>query len=388
MRYLLLIMFIFLSFRLHGFCSNASCQHSHQDVMVQETRSDEFLRSSLAFIYEQSSIKDKDGKSTVNVIVLDPGHGGRDDGCSGSDSKEKYITLSLAKKLQQLLSFALPDAKVVLTRDKDVFVPLHERAAIANNSEADLFLSIHCNYIRKADYLKGTEIYVMGLHAAEENLAVAKRENASIKMEELQENFYDGYDPDSAEGHILLSMYQNASLEQSLLLGQAIEKQIDSNASLKSRGLLQAGFVVLRTTTMPSVLIEAGYLSNAADEDLLKSERGQNKICDAIFSGIISYKDSVEDAAIISPSDVLTTVEVNIDNQKPFKLLVLKSQDPLNIAEAKWSDFPFPLEVIYQENSYHYIASGFETMDEAKTAKEALLARGFQDVSIFKSVNN
>ena len=356
--------------------------------MVQETQIDQFLRSSLGYIYSQTKIKGKDDKSSVNVIVLDPGHGGRDDGCSGSDSKEKYITLSIAKKLQEILSFALPDVKVVLTRDKDVFVPLHERAAIANNLEADLFLSLHCNFIRKAAYLKGTEIYVMGLHAADENLAVAKRENASIKMEELQENFYDGYDPDSAEGHILLSMYQNASLEQSLFLGQAIETKIDADATLKSRGLLQAGFVVLRATTMPSVLIETGYLSNVEDQKLLKSDNGQNRICDAIFAGIISYKDAVEDAAIISPSDVLTTVEVNIEDQKPFKLLVLKSQDPLNIGEDKWSNFPFPLEVIYQENSYHYIASGFETMDEAKSAQKALLARGFQDVSIFKSVNN
>ncbi len=386
MRFLLIIMVSFLSNGLYAFCSKTKCKEHPKDALILEAHQDQFLSSSLAYIHSQNECKD--GKSTINVIVLDPGHGGRDDGCSGSDSKEKIITLSLAKKLKQLLAFALPEVQVVLTRDKDVFVPLHERAAIANNLNADLFLSLHCNYIRNAKYLNGTEIYVMGVHSAEENLEVAKRENACIKLENLQENYYDGYDPDSAEGHILLSMYQNASLEQSLHLGQAIETQIASDEELKSRGVLQAGFVVLRTTTMPSILIETGYLSNEEDQILLNSDQGQNRVCDAIFTGIVNYKDSIEDAALVSPSDILETVEVNLENQKPFKLLVLKSQDPLNIQEAIWSNFPFPLEVIFQENSYHYIASGFGTIDEAETAKEALLERGFKDVSIFKSVNN
>ena len=374
-----------MSIGLYGFCSDAACKIHSSNAIVAENHTEQFLNSSLTYI--QSEIEARI-ENSIKVIVLDPGHGGRDDGCSGTDSKEKHITLSLALKLRDLLSFAMPEVKVVLTREADTFVALHERAAIANNLNADLFLSLHCNYIRNAAYLRGTEVYIMGLHAAEENLDVAKRENASIKMEELQENYYDGYDPDSPEGHILLSMYQNASLEQSLSLGAAIENQFSINESLKSRGVLQAGFVVLRTTTMPSVLIETGYLSNEIDQSLLTKEKGQNMICDAIFNGIVQYKDATEDAFIASPTDVIETVEVNAENQLPFKLLVLKSLDPLDIEEDKWTNFPFPLEVIYQENSYHYIASGFGTIDEAESAKEALIARGFKEVSIFKSVNN
>ena len=165
-----------------------------------------------------------------------------------------------------------------MTRDKDVFVPLHQRAAIANRNDADLFISIHCNSFRGVAY--GSETYVLGPHRMADNLEVAKRENASILLEADYEKNYD-YDPNSAEGHIIMSMYQNAYQEQSLLLADRIERNGQQAGKLRSRGVKQAGFLVLRETAMPSVLVETGYLTHAKDERILVSTSGQNSIANS-----------------------------------------------------------------------------------------------------------
>ncbi len=232
----------------------------------------------------------------VRTIVIDAGHGGKDPGCSGvNHSREKHLALAISLKVADLIRSRYPQVKVILTRDKDVFVPLYERAAIANRAKADLFLSIHCNFMPKLSWVRGSETYVMGLHTAEHNLDVAKRENAAILFEADYEKNYD-YDPNSPEGHIMLSMVQNAFLDQSILFAQFVEQQIHSHAGRRSRGVKQAGFVVLKETMMPSVLVETGFLSNAGEEQYLNTEPGQMAMAEAIVKAFGQYKGEVEEA--------------------------------------------------------------------------------------------
>lgn len=229
----------------------------------------------------------------INTVVIDPGHGGHDPGCLGGQSKEKHIALAVAKKLASAMKKKYPGVRVILTRDKDVFIPLYERAAIANRNKADLFISIHCNYITGSKATRGSETYVMGLHTADHNLDVAKRENASILLEENYEKNYD-FDPNSPEGHITLSMYQNAYLEQSILFANMVEDKFFRKAQRKSRGVKQAGFVVLKETTMPSVLVETGFLSNRYEERFLLTSEGQNIMADAMLDAFVDYKEVIE----------------------------------------------------------------------------------------------
>ncbi|MCB9049841.1 MAG: N-acetylmuramoyl-L-alanine amidase [Lewinellaceae bacterium] len=229
----------------------------------------------------------------IKTVVIDPGHGGHDPGCLGGDSKEKHLALAVSQALARSMQARFPEVRVILTRNEDVFIPLYERAAIANHNEADLFISIHCNFMPGSAATHGTETYVMGLHTAEHNLKVAKRENAAILLEDNYQRNYD-YDPNSPEGHIMLSMFQNAYLEQSILFAERVEAKFQHQAGLKSRGVKQAGFVVLKETAMPSVLVETGFLSNAEEEEFLKTEAGQQAVSAAILEAFGEYKKIVE----------------------------------------------------------------------------------------------
>jgi N-acetylmuramoyl-L-alanine amidase len=242
----------------------------------------------------------------IKTVVIDAGHGGRDGGCSGKNSREKEIALAVAKKLRDKMNDHYPTVKVIMTREKDVFIPLHKRASIANKNNADLFISIHCNYIVGASHIHGSETYVLGLHRVEANLDVAKRENEVIFLEEDYEKNYP-VDPNSTAGHIILSAYQLAHLEQSIFFAECVEKHIDTQPGHRSRGVRQAGFHVLRETTMPSVLVETGYLSNANDEAFLLSDAGQEKIAKSIFQAFKDYKTKVE---TFTPSDEPLLAEV------------------------------------------------------------------------------
>ncbi len=246
----------------------------------------------------------------VKTVVIDAGHGGHDPGCLGGNSREKHLALGIALKLRDAMREAYPDLRIIMTRDDDTFIPLYKRAAIANRNEADLFMSIHCNFMPGSSATRGSETYVMGLHTANHNLQVAKRENAAILLEDDYEKNYD-YDPNSPEGHILLSIFQNAYLEQSILFAESVEDHLRDTANRRSRGVKQAGFVVLKETTMPSVLIETGFLSSPSEERFLMSAEGQASVATAILGAFSNYKQKMESRAFEKMSEPLVSISRN-----------------------------------------------------------------------------
>ncbi len=253
------------------------------------------LHSPSPSIEKSDKFNQRNNNYRIKTVVIDAGHGGKDPGCSGTSTLEKNIALSISKKLAAVMRAKYPDIRFILTRDKDVFIPLYKRADIANKNDADLFISIHCNATAsRSTTAVGTETYVMGLHTAQYNLDVAKRENASILWEDNYQENYD-YDPNSPEGHIMLNMFQNAFLEQSILFAEHVENNFRAVARRKSRGVKQAGFVVLKSTTMPSVLIETGFLNNPTEEQYLYTAEGQNKIAQSILTAFETYKRTVEE---------------------------------------------------------------------------------------------
>lgn len=225
-------------------------------------------------------------------MVIDAGHGAHDNGCSGRTSKEKSVALKVALELGSIIEENMPEVKVVYTRKSDVFVKLIDRAGIANKNNADLFISIHCNAGPSSAY--GTETYTMGLHSSEGNLEVAKRENAVILQEEDYKKNYGGYDPKSPQSHILFSLYQSAYMDNSLRFASKVEEQFKTRVGRHSRGVKQAGYLVLWKSAMPSVLIETGFLTNPSEEKYLNDKTGQSYIASGIYRAFKEYKQELE----------------------------------------------------------------------------------------------
>lgn len=253
-----------------------------------------------SFLYEplQDTIRQAQDTGSrpnqVHTIVLDAGHGGKDPGTHGRYVKEKNINLDLILKLGRKIKEKYPDVRVIYTRASDHFVDLYERGAIANRNRADLFISIHCNASPSSSRVYGTETYTLGLHKTERNLDVARRENAVILQEKNYQQTYKGFDPNSPLATIMLANYQHAFMGSSINFAEKIEHSFRHNADRKSNGVKQAGFIVLWKATMPSVLIESGYLTNPEEEDYLRSEDGQDEIAEAICQAFIRYKQEIE----------------------------------------------------------------------------------------------
>ena len=226
------------------------------------------------------------------IIVIDPGHGGKDPGSVGTIVQEKKINLSVALLLGGMIEQNHENIKVVYTRKTDVFIPLDERANIANRQKADLFISIHTNSVRKVN-VTGTETYTLGLGSSEESLEVAMRENAVILEEDDYLQKYEGFDPNSTESYIIFEFMNNKHLEQSISLASEIQKAF-VNLQRGNRGVRQAGFLVLRKTGMPSVLIELGYLSNRIEEKFLASKEGQYDLAESIYQAVTRYKNDYD----------------------------------------------------------------------------------------------
>ncbi|MFY8190863.1 MAG: N-acetylmuramoyl-L-alanine amidase family protein [Bacteroidia bacterium] len=232
-------------------------------------------------------------KKSISTVVIDAGHGGHDPGCVHDGVKEKEVTLAIALAIGTKLKEQSPDIKIIYTRSGDKFVNLWERAAIANKNNADLFISIHCNSTKNTSVL-GTETFAMGLNQSAGNLDVAKRENEVVLLEDNYLTQYEGFDPKSPESHIYFSLFQNAHMEQSIKLAAKVESQLSEKIKRPSRGVKQAGFVVLWKTKMPSILIETGFLSNAKDRTFLTSKEGVNKMSDGVVDAILEHKKTYE----------------------------------------------------------------------------------------------
>jgi N-acetylmuramoyl-L-alanine amidase len=227
-------------------------------------------------------------KNESYIIVIDPGHGGRDPGAIGSFSFEKNITLAIALKTGEYIEKNFTNVKVVYTRKTDIFVDLNVRSDIANNNNADLFISIHANANEKHNAY-GTETYVMGTSKDQANLDVAIKENQVILLENDYSTKYEGFDPKSPESYIMFTLMQNIYLKQSTELASMIQSQYKNQIGRFDRGVQQAGFWVLYRTTMPSVLTETGFISNLNEEKYINSKQGQDEIATSIFKACKDY---------------------------------------------------------------------------------------------------
>ena len=224
------------------------------------------------------------------TIVIDAGHGGKDPGALGARLKEKDINLRVALALGALLEQHMKDAKVVYTRRKDVFVELSERAAIANRNKADLFISIHTNASSGSHTARGTETYTLGMHRAASNLEVAKRENSAIILEQNYKERYEGFNPRSSESYIIFELMQDEYMKQSVNLASKIQREFRTTAKRADRGVFQAGFLVLHATSMPSVLVELGYITTPDEETYLGTDRGTTQLSQSLFNAIKKYR--------------------------------------------------------------------------------------------------
>lgn len=228
----------------------------------------------------------------IRTVVIDAGHGGHDSGCLGKKAKEKDVALELAMAVGKQIEAKHKDVKVIFTRKDDRFLELHQRASVANKANADLFISIHLNSAKPTAF--GTETYTQGLHVTGANLEVSKRENASVLLESDYTANYDGFDPKDPTTHIIFELFQSAYRNQSIRFAEKVEHNFVKHAGRSSRGVKQAGFLVLYRTTMPAVLIEAGFLTNPNEENYLTSAEGQQKLTESIYNAFAAYKAEID----------------------------------------------------------------------------------------------
>ena len=245
------------------------------------------------------------------TLVIDPGHGGHDAGALGAISKEKNINLSVALQFGKYVERNMPDVRVIYTRKTDVFIPLKERANIANRANADLFISVHTNALPAGKIARGFETYTLGMHRAKDNLDVAMRENSVISMEKGYQQTYQGFNPRSSESYIIFEFIQGKNMERSVELARNIQRKVCSGANRPDKGVHQAGFLVLRETSMPSCLIELGFITTADEENLLNDASRVDDIARGIYEGFAQYRNKY-DKSISVPYRAADTESVSV----------------------------------------------------------------------------
>lgn len=318
----------------------------------------------LTITFFQVKLSAQDSSFELTSVVIDAGHGGKDPGTTIGNLKEKDIVLDVALMTGELIKKLHPEVQVIYTRDNDIFVPLDERANIANKQKADLFISIHVNYF-KGESTLGAETYILGNHRSEENLKVAQMENAVILLEDDYTTRYEGFDPNSAESYIMFELIQNEYLEQSRFLADHIQKSFISTANRKSRGVRQAGFLVLRRTTMPSVLVELGFISNKTDQLFLCSTDGKQKLAQSIANAFTNYKSRVDSRSLnskntktelIKPTfhnDTIITIQQTNTEGQWYAVQILASKVPLDITNSVFKN-ETPIYCYYEKEWYKY----------------------------------
>ena len=299
------------------------------------------------------------------TVVLDAGHGGHDAGAVGSFSKEKNINLRYTLLVGDMIKKNLPDAKVIYTRDKDVFVDLNERARIANRNKADLFVSIHTNSSKNTS-ANGMETFTLGVSRSKENMEVAMLENSVIKLEEDYETKYEGFDPNSVDSYIMFEFMKDQYTDRSITCADFIQTKMIQTSKRNDRGVRQAGFLVLRATAMPSVLVELGFISNKDEEKYLNNNDNQVKLATAIFNGIKEYKHELDKKSgnSVKSEELKTEVTEPVEVTQPKKELEAKEENKEELTKAKeettpnttlhtpTSEYEFFIQYLVSKNNY------------------------------------
>jgi N-acetylmuramoyl-L-alanine amidase len=306
------------------------------------------------------------------VIVIDAGHGGKDPGALGSASKEKNINLAIALKTGEYLEKNMENVKVLYTRNRDVFVGLKERAEFANKNKADIFISVHSNWISNKN-IKGTETWIMGPAKDEENLQVAIKENEVIRWEDDFSTKYEGFDPGSPESYIMFTVMQNTFKEQSTWLASNIQDQFKNRAGRTDLGVKQAGFWVLFMTSMPSVLVETGFITNPEEERYLNSKEGQEYIASAIFRASRDYINDVDKKSQISTSvemeplitaDSAITESHSPDDELTFMIQIISSAERKEVKPENFKGIKEVIE-IHADDRFRYVTGSFVNYNDA-----------------------
>ena len=331
--------------------------------------------------------------TVLKTIVIDPGHGGKDSGTMGTKRfkiYEKHVALAVSLKLGEYIKNAFPMIDVIYTRESDVFLELKERTELANNADADLFISIHCDGFTNSSP-SGASVFVMGMSKLKANMDVAMRENSAIYMEDNYQQKYEGFDPKSAESYIVFSLMQNTHLNQSLKIAEEVEKEFSTRANRKSRGVKQAPFYVISRTNMPSILIECGFLTNPKEEEYLHSEIGQDYIASAIFRAFRSYKESVEIIDDINvenkENDTKDTIPQNISKHKIELLYKVQIGTYLKSMLNNQQFIDLNAEELKINGTYRYFVSSYNKKDNADNLKDKLRNLGFKGAFVVAFLN-
>lgn len=309
------------------------------------------------------------------TLVLDPGHGGKDYGCIGKLTNEKTIVLDVAKRVATIIADEHPAVKIVHTRKDDRFIPLGERAAIANRNKADLFISIHVNSIDKRtkgrDKIHGASVYTLGLHRSDDNLAVAMRENSVIELEEDYSETYQGFDPNSSESYIIFELTQNRHLQQSIELADAVQHELVGTAGRADKGVRQSGFLVLRATSMPAILVELDFICNPEAERFLASADGRQKCARSIADAFSAYYKRHDPAKMAnsqpsaSPAATEPKASEKSSSEVTYAVQFLTHPQLFSTGAPELGGID-NLTVYQQNDSYSYATGSFKTLKEAK----------------------
>ncbi len=321
----------------------------------------------------------------IQTIVIDAGHGGKDTGALGKVTTEKALNLAVALKFGNYIKENLPDVKVIYTRSTDRFVELSERAAIANRNNADVFISIHCNSTETANSAYGAETFVMGESKNEKNLAVAKKENAAILLED-NTDAYNNFDPNSTEAYILFSLSQSLYQNQSLDLAGKVQKQF-AGKGRHDRGVQQAGFLVLWRTSMPSILVELGFINNTKEEQFLNSEMGQTKMALALYRAFEDYKREFESENHTSAQAIDSEKPANGTNSDTYFTVQFASRDKKVASTNKAFSGVKEVDVYEYNGAFRYISGRFTSKDAATKRQAEIRALGYKDAFVVAFVN-
>jgi N-acetylmuramoyl-L-alanine amidase len=319
-------------------------------------------------MYAQNNPDDSDNK--IHTVVIDPGHGGKDSGARGKIAYEKDVVLAIGIKLGKYIEENMPEIKVVYTRKTDEFIPLYRRAEIANECNADLFISIHANGWSDPNS-SGTETLVLGLHRSDENFEVAKRENSVILLEEDYTARYENFDPNSLESYIIFSLMQNIYDKQSISFAGLVQDQFRERAKRKDRGVKRQGLLVLAQSSMPGVLVETGFISNIEEEKYLVSEAGQDYLASAIYRAFKEYKTDIEAKsaiAAIQPGDTIADDQpsetvMTTQSSLYFKVQIASSSASVPVTSEDFKEFT-DIEEFKTDSMYKYAVGSKKSYEE------------------------